>query len=46
MGWQNLCDSRNDSGFFAVDIRTISRYLEQHGEELSANGYQVLRGKK
>lgn len=32
--------------FFAVDIRTISRYLEQHGEELSANGYQVLRGKK
>lgn len=32
--------------FFDVDIRTISRYLEQNSEELSANGYQVLRGKK
>lgn len=31
--------------FFEVDIRTISRYLGQNGEELSANGYQVLRGK-
>lgn len=34
------------ANFFEVDIRTISRYLEQNGEELSANGYQVLRGKK
>lgn len=34
------------SDFFEVDIRTISRYLEQNREELSANGYQVLRGKK
>lgn len=34
------------ASFFEVDIRTISRYLEQNGEELSANGYQVLRGKK
>ncbi len=33
------------ANFFEVDIRTISRYLEQNGEELSANGYQVLRGK-
>lgn len=32
--------------FFEVDIRTISRYLEQNSEELSANGYEVLRGKK
>lgn len=32
--------------FFEVDIRTISRYLEQHSEELSANGYEVLRGKR
>lgn len=32
--------------FFDVDIRTISRYLEQNGEELSENGYEVLRGKK
>lgn len=34
------------ANFFEVDIRTISRYLEQNGDELSANGYQVLRGKK
>ena len=34
------------ANFFEVDIRTISRYLEQNGEELSANGYQVLRGKR
>lgn len=33
------------ANFFEVDIRTISRYLEQNGEELCANGYQVLRGK-
>lgn len=29
-----------------VDIRTIERYLEHHYEELSNNGYQVLKGKK
>lgn len=32
--------------FFEVDIRTISRYIEQYSEELSANGYEVLRGKR
>ena len=34
------------ANFFGVDIRTISRYLEENSEELSANGYQVLRGKE
>ena len=34
------------ASFFEVDIRTISRYLEQNSEELSANGYEVLRGNK
>ena len=34
------------ASFFDVDVRTISRYLEQNGEELSENGYEVLRGKK
>lgn len=34
------------ANFFEVDIRTVSCYLEQNGEELSENGYQVLRGKK
>ena len=32
--------------FFEVDIRTISRYLEQNNEELTENGYEVLKGKK
>jgi len=32
--------------YFQVDIRTISRYIEQNGEELSENGYEVLRGKR
>lgn len=32
--------------FFEVDVRTISRYLEQYSEELSENGYEVLRGKR
>lgn len=32
--------------FFGVDIRTISRYLEQNNEELSENGYLVLKGNK
>ena len=34
------------ANFFEVDIRTISRYIEQNSEELSANGYEVLRGKR
>lgn len=34
------------ASFFDIDIRTISRYLEQNYEELSENGYLVLRGKK
>ena len=32
--------------FFQVDIRTISRYIEQYNEELTQNGYEVLRGKR
>lgn len=34
------------SDFFEVDTRTIERYLEQYGEELSHSGYEVLRGKR
>jgi hypothetical protein len=34
------------TAFFEVDVRTINRYLEAHSEELSANGYEVLRGKR
>ena len=32
--------------FFEVDIRTIGRCLEQNGDELGLNGYEVLRGKR
>ncbi len=34
------------ASFFEVDIRTISRYIEQNNDELVANGYEVLKGKK
>jgi hypothetical protein len=34
------------SAFFEVDPRTIDRYLEQFSDELSQNGYEVLRGKR
>src|SRR3989339_1735386 len=32
--------------FFEVDVRTMERILEQNGEELLKNGYEVLRGKR
>ena len=32
--------------FYEVDERTIERYLEQNGEELSANGYILCKGKR
>jgi len=31
---------------FQVDIRTISRYLEQNKNELNKNGYRVLKGQE
>ena len=34
------------ANFFEVDMRTISRYSEQNNEELTENGYEVLRGKR
>lgn len=34
------------ASLFEVDIRTIGRYIEFHNEELTKNGYRVLRGKK
>ena len=39
--------TRDDvAAYFAVDIRTISRYIEQNNEELTQNGYEVLKGKR
>jgi hypothetical protein len=34
------------AAFFEVDVRTIERYLEKHGDELGRNGYVVLRGNR
>lgn len=31
--------------FFEVDTRTVERYIEKYREELTQNGFQVLRGK-
>lgn len=32
--------------YFDVDVRTIERYVSENLEEISTNGYQVLKGKK
>lgn len=34
------------ANFFEVDIRTITRYIDQFNNELVENGYEVLKGKK
>ena len=34
------------SELFEVDIRTIGRYIEQYNDELTKNGYRVLKGKQ
>lgn len=34
------------ASFFEVDIRTISRYIDQYNDELVENGYDVLKGKR
>lgn len=41
--WENkIYITREDvATFFEVDIRTISRYIEQNNEELTQNGYEV-----
>lgn len=32
--------------FFDVTVRTIENYLERYAEELSRNGYEILKGKR
>jgi hypothetical protein len=34
------------AAFFEVSTRTIDAYIERHAEELTGNGYEVLRGKR
>ncbi len=42
-----LCFTKNMvSTYFEVDTRTIERYISSNQEELSANGYEILKGKR
>lgn len=34
------------STFFEVSLRTIENYLGHHGQELTQNGYEVLKGNR
>lgn len=34
------------SDFFEIDIRTVERYIGKYNDELVANGYEVLKGKR
>lgn len=34
------------ANFFEVDVRTIERYIEKYNNELSENGYEILKGQK
>lgn len=37
---------RQIAQFYDIDERTVERYLEQHEDEFSSNGYEVLSGKR
>lgn len=34
------------AAFFEVTLRTVENYLEQNGEELARNGYEVVSGNR
>lgn len=34
------------AAFFEVDVRTIERYINKFGDELKANGMEILKGKR
>ena len=34
------------AAFFEVDVRTIERYISSYSEELTANGFELLKGKR
>lgn len=41
-----ILTSKQVARFFAVDERTIERYLSDYSKELKENGYEVLNGKR
>ena len=34
------------ASFFEVDVRTIERYVGGNSDEISANGYEIIKGKR
>lgn len=42
---ENVFTKAQAAELFEVDDRTIERYLASHGDELSQNGYRLLKGK-
>ena len=34
------------AAFFEVDVRTVERYISSYSEELTANGFELLKGKR
>ncbi|MDE7396523.1 MAG: hypothetical protein K2M98_02225 [Muribaculum sp.] len=40
-----LFTTRMVAEFYDVDERTIKRYIQEHGDELRANGYFLSQGK-
>lgn len=34
------------ASFFEVTVRTVENYLEEYSEELTKNGYEILRGNR
>jgi len=46
--WENerIFTKTQVSNLLSVDERTIDRYIEQNNDELSSNGYKVIKGKE
>lgn len=42
-----LCFTKNmAASFYEVDLRTIERYVSDYADELTQNGYEILRGNR
>ena len=44
---ERLCFSKSMvAAYFEVDIRTIERYVKDNIDEITKNGYEILKGKR
>jgi len=43
---KNVVLKEQVAAFFEVTLRTVENYLQQNSDELSRNGYEVLKGKR